>query len=365
MDPSEERLRQVLGTGVDIWSLIDTAIAVAVRDHPADLRLRREGIVQSLYALTPCRNCDPNRSNFANGHGPDSTRTNGDGSVVTLVNGNGPVVNPGYGIEESPDMRAVSPTPSPELEIRHREREDENETEASIREIISMREFLEDTEQWSDEESLVCLLQSLADMDVTYEVLFQTDIARHVTAIRKQHQCEEVRQLAKHIISKWKMLLNAQMKTNSACDSSSSPVPTENGSPQMIAPKSRPHNSSGPHEFVRSPKRQNGVGSSERSGSDYLPSKAGSSSRSEARAKPATNDRSSIPSVAPPAKRKEKEDSLADQARLESARKKLQENYQEVQNAKKQRTVQVMSINEIPKPRNGFIRRGGSTSRNR
>jgi hypothetical protein len=164
----------------------------------------------------------------------------------------------------------------------------------------------------------VCLLQSLADMDVTYEVLFQTDIARHVTAIRKQHQCEEVRQLAKHIISKWKMLVNAQMKTNSTCDSSSPPVPTENGSPQaqMIAPKSRHQNSSGPHEFVRSPKRQNGVGSSERSGSDFVHSKAGSSSRSEARGKP--------------------------------ARKRLQENYQEAQNAKKQRTVQVMSINEIP-----------------
>lgn len=158
MDPSEERLREVLGTDFDIWSLIDTAIAVAVRDYPADLRLRREGIVQSLYALSPCRNCDPNRSNLENGHGPDSTRTNGDGSVVTLVNGNGPVVNPGYGIEESPDMRAASPTPSPELEIRHTEREDENETEASIREIISMREFLEDTEQWVIFSLLHCII---------------------------------------------------------------------------------------------------------------------------------------------------------------------------------------------------------------
>jgi hypothetical protein len=153
MDPSEEHVRQVLAAGVDLWSLIDTAIAVAVRDHPADLRLRREGIVQSLYALTPCRNCDPNRSNLANGHGPDSTRTNfTNGSVVTdLVNGDediDPVVNPGYGIEESPDMRAVSPTPSPELEIIPTEPEHENGTEASIREIISMREFLEDTEQW-------------------------------------------------------------------------------------------------------------------------------------------------------------------------------------------------------------------------
>jgi hypothetical protein len=45
-----------------------------------------------------------------------------------------------------------------------------------------------------------------------------------------------------------------------------------------------------------------GRGSSERGGSDFIHSRAGSSSRSEAPAKPYSNDRSSIPSVtvAPP-----------------------------------------------------------------
>jgi hypothetical protein len=152
MDPSEERLREVLATGFDIWSLIDTAIAVAARDHPADLRRRREGIVQSLYSLTPCRNCDTNRSNFVNGHVLGSTRTNGDGSAVTLANGHGTGVNPGYHIEASPEMRAASPTPSPEaaspeLELRHTERGDEDRAEISIRDLISIKEFLEDPDQ--------------------------------------------------------------------------------------------------------------------------------------------------------------------------------------------------------------------------
>ncbi|GJV47082.1 hypothetical protein Tco_1437294 [Tanacetum coccineum] len=40
--------------------------------------------------------------------------------------------------------------------------------------------------------------------------------------------------------------------------------------------------------------------------------------------------------------------------RLASARKRLQENYQEDQNAKKQRTIQVMDIHDIPKPKNNF-----------
>ncbi|KAG5575223.1 hypothetical protein H5410_055357 [Solanum commersonii] len=48
-------------------------------------------------------------------------------------------------------------------------------------------------------------------------------------------------------------------------------------------------------------------------------------------------------------------ESAIDIERLNSARRRLQENYQEAQNAKKQRTIQVMDIHEIPKPKNGFI----------
>lgn len=39
---------------VNIWSLIDTAIAVAALDYEHELVARRDGIVQKLYA---CRNC--------------------------------------------------------------------------------------------------------------------------------------------------------------------------------------------------------------------------------------------------------------------------------------------------------------------
>ncbi|GJN28226.1 hypothetical protein PR202_gb16325 [Eleusine coracana subsp. coracana] len=55
-------------------------------------------------------------------------------------------------------------------------------------------------------------------------------------------------------------------------------------------------------------------------------------------------------------------DNLLDLDKLDFARRRLQENYQEAQNAKKQRTIQVMDINEIPKPknRNTFIRKSGS-----
>lgn len=46
-----EDLRSVLtATGVDLWTLIETAISVAAAEHGAELRLRRDGFVERLYA---------------------------------------------------------------------------------------------------------------------------------------------------------------------------------------------------------------------------------------------------------------------------------------------------------------------------
>ncbi|KQK06255.1 probable mediator of RNA polymerase II transcription subunit 26a [Brachypodium distachyon] len=45
-------------------------------------------------------------------------------------------------------------------------------------------------------------------------------------------------------------------------------------------------------------------------------------------------------------------DGLESNGRLEVAKRKLQERYQEAENAKKQRTIQVMELGDIPKPKN-------------
>lgn len=55
--------RSILETaGVDVWTFIDTAIDVASMDYAGELRRRRDGIVERLYASTtappPCRNCE-------------------------------------------------------------------------------------------------------------------------------------------------------------------------------------------------------------------------------------------------------------------------------------------------------------------
>ena len=49
--------------GIDIWMLMDVVIAVASADHSDDLKRRRDGIVERLYATSllsslRCPNCD-------------------------------------------------------------------------------------------------------------------------------------------------------------------------------------------------------------------------------------------------------------------------------------------------------------------
>ena len=60
MDRDERLRRAVAAFGGDAWALVDTALAVAARDRPGELRARRDGIVERLYAAAAagCSSCD-------------------------------------------------------------------------------------------------------------------------------------------------------------------------------------------------------------------------------------------------------------------------------------------------------------------
>lgn len=50
----------ILDSGVDVWTWIDMAISVASADHENELKNRRDGIIQRLYApaFSKCQKCD-------------------------------------------------------------------------------------------------------------------------------------------------------------------------------------------------------------------------------------------------------------------------------------------------------------------
>uniref|UniRef100_A0A2P2JMY1 Putative mediator of RNA polymerase II transcription subunit 26c isoform X1 n=1 Tax=Rhizophora mucronata TaxID=61149 RepID=A0A2P2JMY1_RHIMU len=67
--------------------------------------------------------------------------------------------------------------------------------------VLEIKHLLEDPDQTED--SLVDLLQNLADMDITFQELKETDIGRHVNRLRK-HTSNDVRRLVKQLVRCWR-----------------------------------------------------------------------------------------------------------------------------------------------------------------
>ncbi|KAK8951030.1 putative mediator of RNA polymerase II transcription subunit 26c [Platanthera zijinensis] len=337
MDP--EDLKAVLRTtGVDLWSLIETAISVAAAEHGRELKARRAGIVERLFTLPDgrCQNCDGEMA---------AAQTKGSSSTA----GKRPQP-PSKRRQDEDDEHEDEDTEDAEEERHHRAIDDEQSK------ILAIKDFLDDPDQ--SEDSLVSLLQNLADMDITFKALKETDIGRHVNGLRK-HPSSEVKRLVKQLVRKWKETVDEWVKLNSANETSNSPaIITDGDSPQPIPAKNNQNGHQTP-DFTYSPNphtHQNGIWQpDQRNGSDSVEPKA--------RPPPAAPRRETPPSKPPnstttPVLQKVKEkDSLLDPDRLASARKRLHENYQEAQNARKQRTIQVMDIHDIPKPKNTFFAR--------
>ncbi|KAL6870747.1 hypothetical protein ACP4OV_014595 [Aristida adscensionis] len=345
-DRGGARLRRALaafGGGGDVWALLDAALAAAARDRPDELRARRDGIVERLYAgAAGCGNC---------GGRP-------------LPPPRAALAAAGLEEEDEPAAEVAAAAASPEAEADAEEADDlgggggEHGLESKI---LAVRDFLEDPDQSDDE--LLSLLQNLADMDVTYKALQETDIGRHVNGLRK-HPSGEVRQLVKQLIRKWKEIVDDWVRLPNSGGDGGGSIINDGDSPDKIQGKSHQSPRVSGFQYSPSPQRHNGA-SSERAGNGF-----DSTMDVKRRASPAPayhnarqiSNHNSTTSSAPSKMTRDQKDSLMDIDRLDSARKRLQENYQEAQNAKKQRTIQVMDINDLPKPknRNAFIRKGSS-----
>ncbi|AQK58904.1 putative mediator of RNA polymerase II transcription subunit 26c [Zea mays] len=338
MDRGERLGRALDAFGGNLWALVDAALDAAARDRPDELRARRDSIVERLYAAAAgCSNCA--------GRPP---------SVAALA---------AAGLEEEDGEEAAPASPWAEADAQAGGAEAQTEVlgagEPDLEsKIVAIRDFLEDPNQ--PENELVSLLQNLADMDVTYNALQETDIGRQVNGLRK-HPSAEVRRLVKQLIRKWKEIVDDWVRLdNSGGDGSASVMsfgvsvfskPTEvyvlfaaeilDGSTSEMA--------------------NNGFESTMDAKRRASPVPAHHNSRQMNNNHHSTTITTST-SSAPAKVTREQKQSLVDLDRLDSARKRLQENYQEAQNAKKQRTIQVMDINDIPKPksRNAFIRKSGS-----
>ncbi|KAL9256801.1 putative mediator of RNA polymerase II transcription subunit 26c [Drosera capensis] len=337
-----DEFRSILnGSGVDVWTMIETAIVVASLDHGLELKGRRDRIIRSLYSeVTPvCRNCS---------HGGGDRRAvveektwRPDKSVVVVENdgrrGGGrrdesPVTTPDF--DEAEEA-------AEEERGRGREIHEEVEEGEQERRILAIKEQIEDPHQ--SEDALVELLQTLEDMDITFKALKETDIGRHVNHLRK-HDSGEIRRVAKQLVRKWKDIVDDWVKRNKPGALPSSYV-ADGDSPELQGfHKSQPSGRPQVPDFGYSPNPHNGISAS--------PEPEVRRQTAPARRDPPTKMVQSAPlpySAPQPSNVRER---AIDPDKLASARKRLHENYQEAENARKQRTIQVMEIHDIPKPKN-------------
>nr|XP_043640277.1 probable mediator of RNA polymerase II transcription subunit 26c [Erigeron canadensis] len=337
MDSDE--LREILSNyRLDIWGMIDTAITLAAADYPLELKNRRDGIVERLYNNNNwgVKN-DQQQVNEKEVQQADSPYTP---QSIPQHNNNNNTNNNTTNNNNNDEDETVDPYGGLF--------DDEDDEQIKI---LNIKQQLEDPHQSDD--SVVELLQTLADMDLTFKGLQESDIGRHVNRLRK-HPSSEVRSLVKHLVRKWKELVDEWVGSNNNNDHQNSL--TDGDSPLLHNVSRKAHNGSQQgHDSGYSPNPHNWSPAPERITNELEQRPKSVVPKRETPSRPVTQPHKSMTaSVSTPQNRPRKEQSI-DSDRLASARKRLQENYQEAQNAKKQRTIQVMDIHEIPKPKNGFI----------
>lgn len=372
-----DEFRSILSRSrVGIWTLIDTAIKVAASDHGEEFVRRRDKIVQSLYAPATCRRCDgklfddvardqPSYPDTKIGNDRDNKVRNDendddDDDDDKLRNSGSRKIRNDNRMNLNEDLSKSPLTP----ESNHRNMsgggddddvdpfgclfDDEQTT------ILSIKEQLEDPQQ--SEDSIVELLQSLADMDITFQALKETDIGRPVNRLRK-HSSNEVRILVKQLVRKWKETVDDWVKINQP--EATSDLIADEDSPQKNTPKNQPKSHQQVPDFGYSPNPQNGNSSVERNRADYQ-KKTMQTQPVPRRDTPPKPPQSSYKSSSAPPPSRAQRGPVIDDERLDSARRRLQENYQEAENAKRQRTVQMVDIHEIPKPKKAFFAKNKS-----
>ncbi|KAL2240160.1 UNVERIFIED_CONTAM: putative mediator of RNA polymerase II transcription subunit 26c [Sesamum indicum] len=390
-----EEIRSILSrSGVGIWALIDAAIGVASSDYGDELRRRRDRIVESLYAPPAqlCRNCNGGVQDDGDRDGRFYNRSNNiNNSSDDVDNKDDHENKKKFSVDDDKDKRNLnedfSKSPlTPESNHRNssggEEEEEDVDPYAGLfddeqTKILNIKEQLEDPQQ--SEDAVVELLQTLADMDITFQALKETDIGRHVNRLRK-HPSNEVRRLVKQLVRKWKETVDEWVKVNQPQQTSNlieeidvlilvvMVVAADVDSPQQNIPKNQQNGHHQVPDFGYSPNPRSefpiwfwihswsyvagffagvrlmlrifcfslldGSSGAERNHAEHetKPKAPQSAVRREAPSRPPQSAPKSA--SAPPPNRAQREP-VVDDERLNSARRRLQENYQEAENGLK------------------------------
>lgn len=357
-------------SGVDIWGVIDMALTVASTEFSEEFKARRDQIAARLYASTTsrCQNCD------GSSDGGEAARVSGGTSGI----GSKPQ-------HKSPRRFKAKAIESHEAEDKSPDDEEEEEglqknkaeSHHVVEEVLRIKELLDDSYQ--PQEVLLESLQSLFNMHISVEALKETDIGRQVNGLRK-HSSADIRKLVKELIRKWKDLVDEWVSTadevaaaaivdgdspqgGGSRISQQSIVQKCQGSNYLSSPQGNDSNFNGDKMYSESHSK----GKTVKQGSTTNVTNVKTVSRNNGDIERTRNDVKQKETILKAGSAQKCSPDISPSERFASAKRRLQEKYQEAENAKRQRTVQVMELQDLPKPRNTFIShgRGGNQNRHR
>ncbi|KAL5708493.1 hypothetical protein ACHQM5_019284 [Ranunculus cassubicifolius] len=378
-----DRWRQYFRTPTsDIFEIIENAITIAALDFPEDFRLKRDGIVEKLFLcqLSRCSGCDRVQSNDED-NAVIKFRSSAESECVEEKESQ-------VSVKDGGDMNLDCRNDYSYREVEALTEELEEESQI-VGEVLRIKEVLLDSEHQS-EGMIIKSLQMLQLMSLTVETLQVTKIGMAVNHLRK-HKSKCISNFARTLVKEWKDLVDQwcsvvpDIKGVGGSPESVNPSIVEQGLPSppldegaFLATQttsielSRFFDGMDDDGNLRDCPELNTNCENERIPMRKIqPSKANvatnENERQDIRKKDPVNKqiKPSSTGVGPgrppkPISRlkvsdigeKNKPKSLigeSDQMKLEAAKRRLQNGYQQAENAKKQRVIQVMELHEIPK----------------
>lgn len=388
----------------DVFDIIENAIKVAASDCPKEFRVRRDRIAETLFSckLTRCSSC----ARVEDGGGGCRNGFNGDGCEVEAGGSKESKVNSSRDDHGEMNMNQVTNYSYGEAEALTDEIEEQGQM---VGEVLRIKEVLFNFEDES-ESVLFENLRRLQLMHLTVDILKTTEIGKAVNGLRK-HGSKNIRNLARTLIDVWKDMVDEWVNASAAIASTPDSVnpsvvdeeeglpsppmddffatqPTsmelsrffdgmdDDGNPRNSGDftKSRDNGRRQPVEKPNVPKRKpeprNELSVLSKDNKGQLMKKQEAPVRTNRASLSSTRSATGRPqkpevelNAKSEAKCQQREEKVNTQKRslnkrtnddaveikLEATMRKLQERYHQAENAKKQRTIQVMELHDLPK----------------
>ncbi|KAL0428451.1 UNVERIFIED_CONTAM: putative mediator of RNA polymerase II transcription subunitb [Sesamum latifolium] len=404
------------GANSDIFDIIEHAVMVAACDCPYDFKLKRDRIAEMLFTckFTKCFGCDRVELAVPNPDSVEKRDDDDDDKYRSGIEAGGSKDTKESKVSDDDhhteivlmDVNQISNNSYGDVEALTDEIEEESQI---LDEVLRIKAII-DNKQEESCEMLLDSLRRLQLMTLSVEILKDTEIGKSVNAMRK-HGSKEIRTLVRTMIESWKTLVDAwvdattavaaaEVTTESAVVEEEQGLPSppldegaffatptnmelskffdgmdDDGNPrddknQENVAKSPTDSSTHPKDQKKSEQKTNQESTLKKRAPPCKPNRPPNDESATRRPKPPVQPKANnetkiqqngtMPKKPVPHQQEKFDcnDEASVRTKLEAAKRKLHERYQEVEKAKKQRTIQFVELHDLPKQKNQPMRPG-------